>query len=413
MNLLILFILILLVLEIFFKSYIKNLRSTFQWLIIKNFDLHFNFDKKKIKKFKKNSYEKNLGWITKPNLVKYDYVKSFGERAKKKFKKVKYTHNKVGARFNPNFEKKKEKIISFGDSFVFNRHVNDNETWQHELSKLTNSNVSNYGVGNYGVDQSILRMNKIIKNKKKKIIILGFVPETIVRIHSVWRHFYEYGNVFAFKPRFFLKNGQLRLYKNPIKNLSNINNIKKKIKNLKRIDYWYEKKFKLDLIKFPFLCSVLKNFPRNILVIYYLTLYKIFSSNTYYNKAWRVNLKNNFNYVIKSYKDKDMVNLLIEEIKFFTIKVNKHRGKPVVIIFPYLDDLNHIVKTNTVFYEEIVKKISSFVDVIDLSTKILKSKNRKKYFVNSFYGSHLSKIGNKMIAKNINSFLKKNLKIKI
>ncbi len=408
MSLIIILFIAFFLFEIFLIFYLKKLRFIFQWLIIKEIDLSFKFSKEKIEKFKKNSFEPNLGWETRPNIIKTDYVKSFGEKSSKKFKKVKYSHNKRGARLNPYYENYKEKIISFGDSFVYNRHVNDGETWQHYLSKLTKSNVSNFGVGNFGLDQSILRMKKIIKNEKDKIIIMGFVPETIVRIHSVWRHFYEYGNIFAFKPRYKLKNNRLKIVHNPIKNFSNIKKIYKKIDYLKQEDHWYRKKFKSDLIQFPYILSIFKNFPRNILIIFYLSLYKIFSSVFFYNKAWEITLKNNFNYVIESYKDKSMVDLLAQEIKFFSKKVLENNCKPLVIIFPYLNDMRYIINTDKVFYKNLLKEISRFTDYIDLSEEMRNKKNMSKLFVNSFYGGHLSKKGNKMTANIIHSFLKKN-----
>ena len=228
-----------------------------------------------------------------------------------------------------------------------------------------------------------------------------------MRIHSVWRHFYEYGNIFAFKPRYKLKNKNLKIIQNPIQNFSDINKLNKKFNYLTKNDYWYNKKFKVDLIEFPYILTIFKNFPRNILVIFYLSLYKIFSSNFFYNKAWRINLKNNFNCVIKSYEDENMVNLLAEEIRFFSQKVLKNNCKPLVIIFPYLKDINYITGSDKVFYQNLINKISVFTDYIDLSEQIRKKRNVKRLFVNSFYGGHLSKNGNKIIANIIHSFLKK------
>ena len=35
-------------------------------------------------------------------------------------------------------------------------------------------------------------------DKSTKLIILAFVPETIARIHSYWKHYLEFGNKFGF-----------------------------------------------------------------------------------------------------------------------------------------------------------------------------------------------------------------------
>ena len=52
------------------------------------------------------------------------------------------------------------------------------------------SNVKNFGVGNYGLDQSYLKYLKY-KKFKNQIIIFNFVPETIARINSHWKHYRE------------------------------------------------------------------------------------------------------------------------------------------------------------------------------------------------------------------------------
>ena len=408
MILIIQIIISILLIELILNKYLKFLRTSFQWLILKELDLNIKFSKKLIEKFYKNSFDKSLGWAPRPNSIKFDEVKSFGEKSKKKYLKVKYQINKYSARFNPNFEKKRKKIFTFGDSFVFARHVNDNNTWQNKLSSLTDSNVVNFGVGNYGIDQSILRMQKVLKNKKNKIVILGFVPETIVRIHSCWRHFYEYGNLFAFKPRFIIKNKNLRLIKNPISKVKELKNFKKKISLLKKNDIWYQKKFKHDLIHFPLVLSIFKNFPKNFILIFYLTISKLFCSLNYHNKAWRKILKENSKFVYKSYLNKEMLNLMTEQIKYFSRVVKKNSGKPMVIIFPYREDLHLISSRNKIFYSQIINKVSKYVSILDLSESFSKKKNINKYFVNSFYGAHLSRAGNKHCADEIYNYLIKN-----
>ena len=408
MILIIQIIISILLIELILIKYLKFLRTSFQWLILKEFDLNIKFSKKLIEKFYKNSFDKSLGWAPRPNSIKFDKVKSFGEKSKKRHPKVKYQINKYSERFNPNFEKKKKKIFTFGDSFVFARHVNDNNTWQHKLSSLTNSNVVNFGVGNYGIDQSILRMQKVLRNKKSKIIILGFVPETIVRIHSCWRHFYEYGNLFAFKPRFIIKNKNLKLIQNPISNVKELKDFEKKISLLKKNDIWYKKKFKHDLLHFPLAFSIFKNFPKNLILIFYLTISKVFCSFYYHNKAWKQILKENSKFVYKSYLNKEMIKLMTEQIKYFSKIVKKNNGKPMVIIFPYREDLHFISSRNKVFYSQIINNVSKYVSILDLSESFLKKKNINKYFVNSFYGAHLSKMGNKHYADEIYNYLLKN-----
>ena len=42
------------------------------------------------------------------------------------------------------------------------------------------------------------------------------MPETILRVHSFWKHYLEYGNTLAFKPRFEIINDDVKLIKNPV-----------------------------------------------------------------------------------------------------------------------------------------------------------------------------------------------------
>jgi hypothetical protein len=72
--------------------------------------------------------------------------------------------------------------------------------------KNLNLHVLNYGVGNYGFDQALLRFEKN-KHIQLEITIIGIVPETINRINSIWKHYLEFGNIYGFKPSFFIKGG--------------------------------------------------------------------------------------------------------------------------------------------------------------------------------------------------------------
>ena len=99
----------------------------------------------------------------------------------------------------------KDGISVFGDSFAFCRYVNDNETWQYNLSKKHKTNILNFGVGNYGLDQAFLKYLKVSKKIKTSKVVFCVVPETIARVFSYWKHFREFNNIFAIKPLINLK----------------------------------------------------------------------------------------------------------------------------------------------------------------------------------------------------------------
>ncbi|MEK6935081.1 MAG: hypothetical protein AABW46_04340 [Nanoarchaeota archaeon] len=384
---------ILLFLEIISKLLIDHLRNKFQWLITKNKDLLPKLDPEGIKKFMPHGFDPELGWIRKPNTE---------HEEKGKFGKTKWTINKNGARTNPNFENKKSIISCYGDSFTFSRQVNDNETWPYYLSKLTKSNVPNFGVGNHGIDQALLRLKKEYPKNKTKIVLLGVVPDTVSRIMSTWKHFYEYGNTFAFKPRFKLENNKLRLIKTPIDSEDKYNNYKKYIDEIIKEDFFYKFKFRKELIQFPYLISILKNPTRNIPLIYWnlseKNKAKAMQKIMRINKAWR----------LKLYKQKEITNLLIAIIRDFINYSKEQKFIPVFTFLPQKDDVSYI-KKHKHFYQDIKQALKDDLIIIDLTEELLNVKDLDRlYSDNTEYGGHYSKFGNEFVAKTIFNKLKEN-----
>ena len=79
-----------------------------------------------------------------------------------------------------------------------------------------------------------------------------------MRITTCWKHIYEFGNIYAFKPRFSFDNKKLKLFKNPVdKNLS-IKSLNKLSFIIKKKDPGYKLFFKDNLIKFPIIIYFLK-----------------------------------------------------------------------------------------------------------------------------------------------------------
>ena len=162
-------------------------RRSFSWLITKNDDVP-TMDSKALKKFIDNSFDSNLGWVRKPNTSGVENVQK-GQ--------VAYNIDSIGSRTNT-FNKTPAVIAAFGDSYVFCRQVEDDETWEAKLSQQEDIGVLNFGVGNYGVDQALLRYESTALSNTVKVVIMGFVPETICRVQSYWKHYLEFGNTFAF-----------------------------------------------------------------------------------------------------------------------------------------------------------------------------------------------------------------------
>ena len=147
---LILSVLLISLIEYVLNFLTKYAKKKFQWLIDYE-DETPKFDKKRLNKFFKESFDPELGWIRKPGTSGIE----FNYKGSSKFK-----ISKNGSRFNPSNKFKSTKIATFGDSFTFCRQVNDHQTWQSHLAKNLKTNVLNFGVGNYGLDQSYLKYRK-------------------------------------------------------------------------------------------------------------------------------------------------------------------------------------------------------------------------------------------------------------
>ena len=233
------------VLEFLIQGLISLYKIKFKWFIT-NTDEFPKFYKIKFKNFIDNSFDFKLGWKQKLN------SSGFFKNEKKII--IFQTHRNL-------INKKKKKLIAcFGDSYVFANHMNDSDTWAEQISKKNNFNVLNYGVGNYGLDQAILKYEKTILPKNVKIVIMGFVPETITRIQCNWKHYTEFGNIHGFKPKFELKKNKLILRQNPINSKTKTDQIKKIISKLKKTERFYNDRFLKYKFQFPYLINFFKNF---------------------------------------------------------------------------------------------------------------------------------------------------------
>ena len=354
------------------------------------------FDKKRYDNFLKNSYDKKLGWIRKKNTKGFDSINGI---------KINFSIDKKGYR---KFKKRKKNLFaSFGDSYVFCRQVKDNETWQEQLSSNKKFNILNYGVGNYGLDQSILRYKDEKLDNKVKFILMGFVPETICRIQSQWKHYLEFGNIHGFKPKFTLVNEKIKLITNPLKKKIKIDKLTKVIKEVSRTDRFYEEKFQKNIFKFPFVFSFCKNLTFNLKVFFLIILKEIKISNLSEIKLndllFSLVMKRNIEQSHDYYNENKSIKLFEKIIDFYKNLALKKNHIPIIIVFPQLMDLKLNSRIN---YQRFFLKLNNKIKVIDL-TKLLLKKDIKKIYTNDKYGGHLSKYGNKVVSQFIFKELKK------
>ena len=274
--------------------------------------------------------------------------------------------------------------------------------------------VQNFGVGNFGLDQSFLKYKKTKFSKSTQLIIFAFVPETIVRINSYWKHYNEFGNKFGFKPFFKIKKNKLFLKKNILYKRIKLGDLKKKIPKIKKEDVFYKKKFKHYMFKFPYTFSYIKSFERNNIIFFNILIFKILKSfksknqNKFYQKSYNKVMKDNIKEANKMYFDQYFSN----HLKSILIKINqsvKNKNKRCIfLILPQLHDI-FLIKKNIPNYQTFFKqlRLENKLNILDITKYFLIEKNLKKMYLEDNYGGHLSEKGNDFIAKQLYKYITK------
>jgi hypothetical protein len=396
------------IIELIVRNIVKSINKDFQWLIIEK-DEAPKLSKQGLRKFLLHGYDPELGWVRKPN-TSHDEI---GEK-----ETTTWHIDERGSRKNPYLGSKESKISCYGDSFTFARQVNDEETWEYYLSELTKTNVQNFGVGNYGLDQAVLRLKREFPKNPTKIVIMGIVPDTISRILSMWKHYYEYGNTFGFKPKFKIHDGNLELLKNPINTEKKFDVYEEFLSYIQENDFFYKNKFKNEKISFPYSITILRNLKRNYGIINWVRKSKkTKSKNQETTKLpWdlmSIIMRINLDWRIKLFKDKNTTILFKKIIEEYVNYSKQYDFKPIFILLPQKDDILFIKKKYH-FYQKFIDEIMKINGLIfiDITKELLKyNKLDQLYSEDNEYGGHYSKIGNKLLAKII--FAELNYKMNI
>jgi len=391
------------IVEFIAYSIISSVNKKFQWLIMQK-DENPTLSESGLKKFLPHGFDPELGWIRKPN-TSHEEIGKYG--------KTRWTINNSGARLNSDYDKKQSIISCYGDSFTFCRQVNDDGTWEHYLSKKLKTNVKNFAVGNYGIDQALLRLKRDFHDNRTPIVILAVVPDTISRIVSIWKHYYEYGNTFGFKPRFVIKNSKLELIKNPINEIQKFQNYQRYLTEIKQNDFFYEAKFKKEKLHFPYCITIFKNVKRNFSLLYWNLLIenKKKMNHDVSGISWnpmKIIMKTNLEWRIRLFHDKISVELLKKIIEEYVKFGKENNFKPIFSFLPQKDDLIFI-KNNYHFYNDFIKKLKNIENLIfvDVTEKLLEESDLDiLYSDNNDYGGHYSKHGNEKVSSIFYSSLK-------
>lgn len=377
--------------EISLWALIRSLRPKFQWLITAQDETPV-FESALIEKYRDLSFDADLGWKRLPQTTGREEtalgVKTFAIAAD-------------GCRLNPDWHEKPSQVAVFGDSFSFCRLVGDDETWPHYLSKFSRTNVRNFGVGNYGFDQALLRFEQELETLDADHVVMGVVPETLSRVHSYWRHYFEYGNILAFKPRFELDGDALVHVPPAVRDVHDFQRIGALLPEIRAQDLFYRRKFKLDLLRFPYSFHILHRARRVVPILFWLLHGKLGGRFAYgYRQAFGVVLRENERLTDQLYQEPEARRLLGALICRFARKCASANKKPYLVILPQPVDLAR-QKMSGVSYSEFYAEMASVLPVLDMTQMFAAHSSDPSLYVEGGLGPHPSPHGNEMIAREV------------
>lgn len=395
LNLGIAFISFLLVLEVLTWALIACLRPKFPWLITPR-DRSPDLDPEGLKRFIEHGYDPELGWIRKPNTSKQEFGGGGQDSC--------YRIDASGRRENPGHAGLPVHIACYGDSFTFGRQVDDNATFAWHLSEITGSDVLNYGVGNYGLDQALLRVERerTERRDRSRVVVMGVVPSTIVRVLSVWKHYAEFGNTFGFKPRFFLCEEGLSQAPNPICSESEFARYRDHLPEIQAHDPHYRGHFLRYMFRFPYLVSTLASPRRNLALLSRVLVDQLAAraERRPFPAGMEIIMECNLSQRVNLFREAEPVELLTRLVTRFADLGRLHDFDPVFFLLPQKDDILYQRRSGDYFYAEFLAQAARVLPTVDLTPEFMhRSDLDALYCDDTEYGGHLSSQGNLLAAE--------------
>ena len=269
----------------------------------------------------------------------------------------------------------------------------DGETWESALGREMRTGVLNYGVGN--------RLDRVAGPREQFNTASygqGGGAETICRVQSL-KHYLEFGNIMAFKPRFVLENGRLALKRNPISGKADFANLERWVDTLQPFDRFYKGKFKKYQFRFPFVFSFLRAPLRNARLFGLITLAAAIramgrQTTDIDDRVFRVIMIDNIRASHLLYLDEASVSLLTGLFERFSTSARRRGHRALIVFLPQLADL--MQRRTAVHYQNFLRRESPDFQVVDL-TDALAGRPLHDLYVNDKYGGHLSAHANEMV----------------
>ena len=302
--------------------------------------------------------------------------------------------DQTGARTDPGMDDANIGGVAYGDSYTFCRQVNDDETWPHMLSRATGQRFANCGVGNYGLDQALLRYEREASLRGGRIAIMGVVPETICRVQSFWKHFSEYGNIFAFKPRFrVMEEGELALLPNAIRKQEDFFRIDELLPALMKNDEFTAAKFNQDMLRAPYLLHTLRTWRRTLPLVLAAAADCIAGGG---ERAFFEVMKRNTAITAGQYRNEKATALLAAIVRRFAETARSNGATPMLVFIPQLLDLQYLRGGNH-FYLDFLEGLREDLRTVDMGPTLLEQGDDKAIYIEDRFGGHLSTLGNSIV----------------
>ncbi len=276
----------------------------------------------------------------------------------------------------------KLRITTFGDSFTFGADVEDEATFQEQLTRLDPGlEVVNLAVPGYGLGQACLRYREEGKRLGSQVVLIGFLSENLRRVVNVYRPFYFHKTRLPLtKPRFALEEGELVLVENPMRELEGYRALLEEpeatLKRLGRRDFFYGSRLRPG----PF--DVLPSVRLAKLLRQHLAPAERIVEKRFYNpqsEAFRVTVR------------------LFES---FYREVEDDGAAPVVVVFPDRRDLGRFRKDGTRQYRPLLEALEArglrHVDAMDAFAELAPERSVKE-----LVRIHYTRAGNRYVAEHI------------
>lgn len=207
-----------------------------------------------------SSFDPELGWCPQPNREKQkdtgDHLP--GEEVRSV---VTYSTDEYASRVCPAKERDPDAdltVSTYGDSYCFCREVDNDETFQNHLAQELDTHVANYGGGNYGLDQALMRLKRQYPEDPTDHVFMVVTASSIARILSVWKHYQEFGNILAVKPRYVLEDGELERIESPVDEKEELLDLESKADFLREYDFHYDHWFRPHFATRPYTADFLE-----------------------------------------------------------------------------------------------------------------------------------------------------------